>query len=956
MATVKREKAERNRRCQAKFGPDYHYDPSIDVYAYPTEYALAAAVPFDFADCTHVDMQPRPDAKRRYFTGVQTEAHCKALKGVWRAKATSRENGIDDGVCWTNARDAACTEPIDAGLRPLLAAKHNHKAAKPMAGQRVTAKQACVKNPKCVWLADEDDCMDKTTIEKNAVRDAEGRPFVLPRNWPVDITAPAANVARYLQAYYAAALDQRPPRHLDLIGKGDRCNTTTGGANVAATGAVRKGLWGMSTTPPSGVVAIRLVERPAPVGAGLFPKNFNRNLAPMAPVERLYVPEPVLDAPPPPKGAQRPLLSQHQTVVGVVMKGMARAGRRSTNRGLLCWHSVGSGKTNTAMGVVDAFWDTPKRIVFATSIEALANNPPSTFHALALTYYKRFAELADADPAAGPDASQTDRVDAVRRAFDARGVQFMTFAQLAHVTLVARPLKMRDDAERERHLHYLDDAVLIIDEVQGLFKPLPTQMAEHTALRTLLGERSAYATSMGPAHTRHLNLVILTATPGDSPQEICDLLNLVRDRRAPPIIPPAPENPASVAAFGDAVRGLISYFDVSSDTTRFPVVKQLKPQAVRLSLQQYKRYVEAFRAMSPEQADFDRLVAAEKVGDYMKPARKYANMMYDFEDHMSLFEFSAKLERLFASFEARPSQKHYVYSAFYEKRGQQSIVGVGSAMESEAGYVRLTVEEAAAIAADPETSATTLPAAFAKRKRYVIATTTELVHARNSRLSMGECLKRLLVVYNHPLNRRGEYVHVFLASQSFNEGIDLKATRHVHILDALLSSNKEIQTIGRAARFCSHKDLDRGKGEWSVAVHRYLAEYPLEIEVLDVDGAEFAADKERAALAAVEEERKGLAGQRGAEAKARREVLDGAIKAAKVRAREADKVAKERANLNPRAIRMVDAQIMEEVKLRTRTVALMHSVMRDASIDCLLFRDFHNQGRSPVEQIECMDA
>ena len=670
----------------------------------------------------------------------------------------------------------------------------------------------------------------------------------------------------------------------------------------------------------------------------------------MAPVERLYVPEPVIDAPPPPKGAQRPLLSQHQTVIGVVMKGIAQAGKRTTNRGLLCWHSVGSGKTNTAMGVVDAFWDTPKRIVFATSIEALANNPPSTFHGLALTYYKRFADIADA---AGPDAPYADRVDAVRRAFDARGVQFMTFAQLAHVTLVARPLKMHDDAERERHLHYLDDAVLIIDEVQGLFKPLPTQVAEHTALRALLSERQAYSTSMGSAHTRHLNIVILTATPGDSPQEICDLLNLVRARRAPPIMPPAPENPASVAAFGDAVRGLISYFDVSSDTTRFPVVKQMKPDAVRLSLQQYKRYVEAFRAMSPEQTDFDRLVAAEKVGDYMKPARKYANMMYDFEDHMSLFEFSAKLERLFSAFDAHATQKHYVYSAFYEKRGQQSIVGVGSAMESDAGYVRLTVEEAVAIAGNLETTPTTLPAAFAKRKRYVIATTTELVHAR---MSMGECLKRLLVVYNHPLNRRGEYVHVFLASQSFNEGIDLKATRHVHILDALLSSNKEIQTIGRAARFCSHKDLDRAKGEWKVAVHRYLAEYPLEIEVLDVDGAEFAADKERAALTTVEEERKGLTGQRGAEAKARREVLDAAIKAAKVRVREADKVAKERANLNPRAIRMVDAQIMEEVKLRTRTVALMHSVMRDASIDCLLFRDFHNQGRAPVDQIECMDA
>jgi hypothetical protein len=648
----------------------------------------------------------------------------------------------------------------------------------------------------------------------------------------------------------------------------------------------------------------------------------------------------------------------HQTVVSSIMKGIADAGPRSSNRGLLCWHSVGSGKTNTAMGVIDAFWDTKKRIVLATSIEALANNPPSTFHTLALTYYKRFIDMANE---AGLDPSDVvGRTAVVAKAFEARGVEFLTFAQLAHITLVARPLKMRDEAERQRHLHYLNDAVVIIDEVQGLFKPLPTQVAEHTALRALfLGKVMSEAKDGWPAErveTRYLKVVILTATPGDSPQEVCDLLNMVQTRKKGRVRPPASyTDPVALAAFADSIRGLISYFDVASDTTRFPVVKQAPDQVVKMSLEQYRKYVEVYKEMTPEQRDFEALVAADKAGDYLKPARKYANMLYEMEEDMTLFEFSAKAERLFAQLAAFPTQKHYVYSAFYENRGLQSIVGVGRLLETHGpfpgpAYERLTVAEAVAVAG--ATTPEALPAAFVKKPRYILVTTTELKYGS---LSIGECLKRLLVVFNHRENRSGEYVHVMLASQSFNEGIDLKAVRHIHIFDALLSANKEIQTIGRAARFCSHKDLERDRRQWTVKVHRYLSEFPLEVEILDVDGATDKAERLAAKVKELEEERKAVAG-RTREAKERREALDTEIRVVKQVAKEAAKEAKEQAALDPRMLAMVDIKIMREVKERALAMGVLHRVMKEASVDCRLFREFHNQGKGVMEQLgECRD-
>ena len=83
------------------------------------------------------------------------------------------------------------------------------------------------------------------------------------------------------------------------------------------------------------------------------------------------------------------LLSFPQSVVQTIMKGIAQT-PRTTNRGLLVWHSVGSGKTLTATCVMDSFWDTDKNIVFVTSVEASNSNPPSNFHKLASKFLPRF--------------------------------------------------------------------------------------------------------------------------------------------------------------------------------------------------------------------------------------------------------------------------------------------------------------------------------------------------------------------------------------------------------------------------------------------------------------------------------------------------------------------------------------------------------------------------------------
>eukprot|EP00899_Mesostigma_viride_P004942 jgi/Mesvir1/14449/Mv05131-RA.1 len=61
-----------------------------------------------------------------------------------------------------------------------------------------------------------------------------------------------------------------------------------------------------------------------------------------------------------------------QAVVNMYLRYVAEHG--SKHRGFLAWHSTGSGKTCTALGAIDAFWDTDRPIYLATSRENASNN------------------------------------------------------------------------------------------------------------------------------------------------------------------------------------------------------------------------------------------------------------------------------------------------------------------------------------------------------------------------------------------------------------------------------------------------------------------------------------------------------------------------------------------------------------------------------------------------------
>ena len=78
--------------------------------------------------------------------------------------------------------------------------------------------------------------------------------------------------------------------------------------------------------------------------------------------------------------------------------------------------------------------------------------------------------------------------------------------------------------------------------------------------------------------------------------------------------------------------------------------------------------------------------------------------------------------------------------------------------------------------------------------------------------------------FNKKENYNGSQIKILLGTPSIKEGVSLLRVEQVHILEPYWNMSRLLQIIGRAIRFCSHKDLPSRKRQ--VEVFLYLATYP----------------------------------------------------------------------------------------------------------------------------------
>lgn len=304
------------------------------------------------------------------------------------------------------------------------------------------------------------------------------------------------------------------------------------------------------------------------------------------------------------KGSMTDLLP-HQVVVCAMAK--LRAEDRVTSPGLLAMHSTGAGKTVEGLCGLLAFWN--KRIpntsegfygLFSVSTQGnQSSNSIEKLAGLALTFFgdrflfqstvpglpefpfKRGVTLEHAM------ACIHKRIRIGLRSVAASDHAYKELMKLKRDDLYTYT-KLSNDLKKgffKAGDDLIRHSLIVIDEVQFLLHPPPLEISrqrEYQFLRKALTERRARKTTW---------VLGLTATPGSTTGEVCDILNAVAG--APGFV--THDN------LEDSARGLVSYAQVQGDLHHFPRLK-IAPQCVKL--QPEHAYAQEYLKLATEHTRF----------------------------------------------------------------------------------------------------------------------------------------------------------------------------------------------------------------------------------------------------------------------------------------------------------------------------------------------------------------
>lgn len=275
--------------------------------------------------------------------------------------------------------------------------------------------------------------------------------------------------------------------------------------------------------------------------------------------------------------------------------------------------------------------------------------------------------------------------------------------------------------------------------------------------------------------TKDAKVFILTATPGDSMSEFTTLLNIVKHPK---------ENHITEQNYKDHVEDKVLFVNMYRDRSMYPDIQgNYGGKMIHVTMDK------------PQEEAYTKKLKETK---NQKTHQKWSNHLYTYTN-----TYSPKVERIVKEIMKHPNDKHYVYSQYF-KQGLQDLMKKLLSM----GYSRVT------------------DATKNKRKKqFILAKASERFVASDDNNS-------LLRAFNSEENKNGDRIRIFLATDSYNAGLDLKAVKHIHFMEPTKSFLDTVQGVGRGARLCSHKHLD--KEHWKVHVYTYFSN-PTDQNTISVD-------------------------------------------------------------------------------------------------------------------------
>jgi superfamily II DNA or RNA helicase len=450
---------------------------------------------------------------------------------------------------------------------------------------------------------------------------------------------------------------------------------------------------------------------------------------------------------------------------------------------MLVYHQIGAGKTCAAISVAEKMKKKYNIMVVLPAslignfMDELRSQCPGDEEYLNKTDRKKLVELK-------PDDKEYQKI--IEKSEDKINKYYTIYSYHKFVELT------------QNNKIKLKNTLLIIDEVQNMV--------------SLTGTFYKTLKSSIDKSDNTLKILILTATPMfDKPNEIGLTLNLLKPKVEFPIgidfnqtfliKKNSGYQTTNLKKFNELSHNLISYFRGAPPFTYpeqlFKVVK------CQMSDFQYKSYLTAlstegdyvkgsFRNVDILNLPVNFFLGPRMVSNIAFPNKSIGDLGFSSLDEETLQlqnvdKYSIKFKKIFQKIK-KSDGPVFVYSNFKELGGIKSFIKF---IEYH-GYKNYKVYGEGPL-------------------RYALWTGDE-------KHRMKEEMK---CIFNRKDNEDGSKINIIIGSPSVREGVSFKRVRQVHILEPYWNMSRVLQIIGRAIRFCSHKDLP--KKDRNVEVYLYLA-------------------------------------------------------------------------------------------------------------------------------------
>lgn len=344
----------------------------------------------------------------------------------------------------------------------------------------------------------------------------------------------------------------------------------------------------------------------------------------------------------------------------------------------------------------------------------------------------------------------------------------------------------------------LNNTLLIIDEIQNM-----------------ISESGSYYNHLYKAiksNIQHFRLVLITATPiFDKPIEFALTMNLLLPDKQMPVGKQFIDTFVSIKntkrgisykmkninLFKSYIKGYISYYNGAPDyvypKSKISIVK------CEMSSFQYKMYRETLLKYKDKYKDYLAIDIPNffLIGSRLVSNFAFPNMKIGLAGFNSLKENDFDLDHI-----GKYSTK---FLQLYEKiRKCKGTIFIYSNFKG-VGGIRTLVR-------------------FLEHQKYLNYNYHGKGNKRFAVWSGDETLdykEEIKTVFNNINNLTGKYIKIIIGSSAIKEGVSLLRVRQVHILEPYWNYSRLNQIMGRAIRFCSHKDV--AESLRIVKVYIYLA-------------------------------------------------------------------------------------------------------------------------------------